>query len=139
MSSNVRGEVLESAARGAAALPPAAVALACLILRDHAPCPLWVAFIPAALAWASIGLAGPSMQSLLGSLALSVALSPLLAAGLVSLPSSPSEASAVVLTALRQSVAATIVIAVPLALVSASVGGTVRGFLDRAKPPTWVR
>jgi len=139
MSGNARAEVLESTARGAAALPPAAVALACLVLRDHMPCPLWIAFIPAVLAWASIGLAGPSMRSLLGSLALSVALSPLLAAGLVFLPSSPSEASRVVFTALRQSVAGAIVVAVPLALVSASVGGAIRGFLDRVKPPTWAR
>lgn len=131
--------VLESIARGAAALPPAAVALACLVLRDHVPCPLWIPFVPPFLAWASMGLAGLGMHSLLGSLALSVALSPLLATGLVLLPASPSEASIVVLTALRQSIAATICIMIPLALVSASIGGAIRAFLDKAKPPNWAR
>lgn len=131
--------MLQSAVRGAAALPPAGIALACLVLRDHVPCPLWIVFIPPFLAWASIGLAGLDMQSLLGSLALSVALSPLLATGLVLIPSGPSEASRVAFTALRQSIAATIGIVAPLALVSASIGGAIRASLDRAKPPTWVR
>jgi len=134
-----KAEVLESIVKGAAALPPAAVTCACLVLRDHVPCPLWVVFIPSFLAWASIGLAGLDMQSLLGSLALSVALSPLLAMGLVLLPSSPSEASRVALTTLRQSIAATIGIMAPLALVSACIGGAIRASLDRAKPPTWVK
>ena len=98
-----------------------------------------MAFIPPFLAWASIGLAGLSMQSLLGSLALSVGLCPLLATGLVLLPASPSEASMVGLTAFRQSIAATIGIMAPLALGSASIGGTIRAFLDRVKPPTWMR
>ena len=139
MRSSTRAEVLESIAKGAAALPPAAVTIACLVLRDHVPCPLWVVFIPPFLAWTSIGLAGLGMQPLLGSLALSVALSPLLATGLVLLPSSPSEASRVAVTALRQSIAATIGIVAPLSLVSASIGGALRTSFDRVKPPTWAK
>ncbi len=139
MRGNTRAEVLESIASGAAALPPAAVACACLVLRDHVPCPLWAVFIPPFLAWVSIGLAGLGMQPLLGSLALSVALCPLLATGLVLLPSGPSQASQVALTALRQSIAATIGIMAPLSLVSASIGGALRASLDRTKPPTWAK
>ncbi|OPZ50780.1 MAG: hypothetical protein BWY92_00634 [Firmicutes bacterium ADurb.BinA052] len=139
MIGNSREEVLESIVKGAAALPPAGIALACLVLRDHVPCPLWIVFIPPFLAWASIGLAGLDMQSLLGSLALSVALSPLLAAGLVLLPSGSSEASRVAFTALRQSIAAAIGIMAPLSLVSTSIGGAIRASLDRAKPPTWTK
>ena len=139
MISHSKEEVLESIVKGAAALLPAAVACACLVLRDHVPCPLWVVFIPPFLAWASIGLAGLGMQPLLGSLALSVALSPLLATGLVLLPASPSEASRVAYAALRQSTAATIGIIAPLALVSTCIGGGIRACLDRAKPPTWVK
>ncbi len=137
MNGRLRADALGSAARGAAALPAAATALACLVLRDHVPCPPWIAFIPPALAWASIGLAGHSMESLLMSLALSVGLSPLLATGMVLLPAGPHEASMVALIAFRQSIAATIGIMTPLALVSAWIGGAVRGLLDRANPPTW--
>jgi hypothetical protein len=139
MRGNTRAVVLESIARGAAALPPATIALACLVLRDHVPCPLWIVFIPPFLAWASMGLAGLGMHSLFGSLALSVALSPLLATGLVLLPSGPSEASRVAFTALRQSIAATIGIIAPLSLISASIGGALRASFDSVKPPTWAK
>lgn len=129
--------MLWAAVRGAAALPTVAVALACLVLRDHMPCPPWVAFVPPFLAWASIGLAGHSMESLLISLTLSVGLSPLLATGMVMLPAGPHEVSMVGLAAFRQCIAATICIVAPLALVSAWIGGAVRGLYDRANPPTW--
>ncbi len=120
-------------------MPTCAVALACLVLREYVPVPIWVSFIPPVLAWAAIGFAGMRMQFLLGARALSVGLSPLLATALAVIPAGRSEASTVGLTAFRQSIAATIAIMAPLALGSASIGGAFRALFDRVKPPTWAR
>ncbi|MGB4338535.1 MAG: hypothetical protein WBK10_08190 [Bacillota bacterium] len=115
---------------GIGAMLCCAVACAALSARSFLTLPVWVPFLPVALAWFACGLRGMTPERLLGTAAISIVGAPILAAWIVSLPVPAEEEWAVAFSVIRHSMAVVIVVFLPLCLASMLAGAAVRGALE---------
>jgi hypothetical protein len=107
-------------------------ALACsaVSLRSFLSVPLWVVFIPAVLVWIACGVRGFEPEGMMGVGGISLVGGPLIASKIVGLPLAAAERWAVGFNVIRNSLATTLVVLLPLCLMSLMLGSTLRGAME---------
>jgi hypothetical protein len=113
------------------------VGLISIILREYLPVPLWVALVPAAVAFASLGVASPEVPCMVVLTGTELAIAPLAASLVVGFPASRYQSALVVESAFRLAIAADLSIMIPLAFLSMTAGSAIRGLWIGVGPPPW--
>lgn len=108
------------------------VACAAVSLKSFLAIPIWIPFVPAALAWVAAGIRGIKAEGLIGIGAISLVGGPILAARIVSLPMSVEDRMAVGFSTIRQSLAISLVIMLPLSIMCVLGGVLIRTRIARA-------
>lgn len=115
---------------GLAATLGTALACSAVSLRSFLAVPLWVVFIPVVLAWIACGMRGFEPEGMMGVGGISLAGGPLIAAKIVGLPLAADERWAVGFSVIRNSLATTLVVLLPLCLMSMMLGAVLRGAME---------
>ena len=116
------------------------VACAAVSLKSFLSIPIWVSFVPVALAWIAAGIRGLKPEDLIGVGAISLVGGPIIAVKLVSLPVSAEESMAIGFSTIRQSLAISLAIMLPLCIACILAGVMIRGAIKngRIKLPLWL-
>ena len=108
-----------------------AVACAAVSLKSFLVVPIWVPFVPAALAWIAAGIRGIKAEGLIGVGAISLIGGPILAARMISLPMSVDDRMAVGFSTIRQALAISLVVMLPLSIMCILGGVMIRASIAR--------
>lgn len=103
------------------------VACAAISLKSFLSMPIWVPFVPAALAWIATGMRGIKPEGLVWVGTISLIGGPLIAAKAVAMPMSVAESMAVSFSTIRQALAISLVVMLPLCFMCILVGVMLRG------------
>lgn len=116
------------------------VACAAMSIKSFMAIPIWLPFVPVALIWLAGGIRGLRPEGLIAVGAMSLVGGPALASLLLSLPASAAESTAIVFSTIRQSLAISIAIMLPLCIVGTLAGVILRSVLGqsaRVKKQYW--
>jgi hypothetical protein len=103
------------------------VACAAISLKSFLSIPIWIPFLPAALAWIAAGMRGIKPEGLIWVGAISLIGGPIIAAKAVAMPMSSAESMAANFSTIRQALAISLVVMLPLCFMCILVGGMLRG------------
>lgn len=103
------------------------VACAAVSLKSFLPVPIWIPFLPAALAWIAAGMRGIKPEGLLGVGAISLIGGPIIATKIVAVPMPVTDSMVASFSTIRQALALSLVVMLPLCFVCILAGVILRG------------
>jgi len=103
------------------------VACAAISLKSFLVIPIWLTFVPAALAWMAAGMQGIKPEGLIGVGTISLVGGPTIAIMMVVLPMAIEDRMAIGFSTIRQTLAVSLAIMLPLSIMCMLAGAIVKG------------